>query len=99
MYFAWYLLYEICIGCASSKQVFGECKFVYTDEGSVYIAGDTALTEDMKIIPKTCPKLDLAILPIGDNFTMGYEDALVSSEYINCERILGYHFDETSPQA
>src|SRR5690606_36679192 len=45
---------------------------------NIYIAGDTALTTDMKLIPlKT--KLDLAISPIGDNFTMGIEDAITAS--------------------
>ncbi|MDZ4329982.1 MAG: metal-dependent hydrolase, partial [Flavobacterium sp.] len=41
---------------------------------NVYIAGDTALSMDMKLIPMRT-KLDLAILPIGDNFTMDVEDA------------------------
>ncbi|MCL4170842.1 UNVERIFIED_CONTAM: hypothetical protein GTU68_063822, partial [Idotea baltica] len=43
---------------------------IWNEEKSFYIAGDTALTMDMKLIPMTCPKLDFAILPIGDNFTM-----------------------------
>lgn len=59
---------------------------------SVYIAGDTALTYDMKLIPLQY-KLDLAILPIGDNFTMGYKDAIIASDFIKCDKILGYHFD------
>jgi len=47
----------------------------------------------MKLIPMTCPDLDLAILPIGDNFTMGYEDAVIASEFVNCNKVLGYHYD------
>lgn len=70
---------------------------LWSDQFCVYIAGDTALTEDMKNIPKTCPKLDLAVLPIGDNFTMGYEDALIASDYIECNRVLGYHYDTFPP--
>lgn len=70
---------------------------LWSEQFCVYIAGDTALTEDMKSIPITCPKLDLAVLPIGDNFTMGYEDALIASEYIQCNRILGYHYDTFQP--
>ena len=66
---------------------------LWSESFCVYIAGDTALSEDMKNIPKTCPKLDLAIFPIGDNFTMGYEDALIASEYVECDRIVGYHYD------
>ena len=59
---------------------------------TIYIAGDTALTYDMKLIPMNT-KLDLAILPIGDNFTMGIEDAIIASDFIDCDKILGYHFD------
>jgi L-ascorbate metabolism protein UlaG (beta-lactamase superfamily) len=59
---------------------------------NIYIAGDTALTMDMKLIPLQI-KLDLAILPIGDNFTMGINDAILASDFIECDKILGYHFD------
>ena len=63
-----------------------------TEEGTVYIAGDTALTYDMKLIPLN-RSIDLAILPIGDNFTMGIDDAVVASDFIECAKILGYHYD------
>jgi L-ascorbate metabolism protein UlaG (beta-lactamase superfamily) len=59
---------------------------------SIYIAGDTALTMDMKIIPMQ-HSLDLAVLPIGDNFTMGIEDAVIASDFVECDKILGYHYD------
>lgn len=59
---------------------------------NIYVAGDTALTMDMKLIPLQT-KLDLAILPIGDNFTMGIEDAIIASEFVACEKVLGVHFD------
>ncbi|WP_418262849.1 metal-dependent hydrolase [Flavobacterium faecale] len=59
---------------------------------NIYIAGDTALTMDMKLIPMRT-KLDLAILPIGDNFTMDVEDAIIASDFIQCDKILGYHYD------
>ena len=59
---------------------------------TIYIAGDTALTMDMKLIPMQT-KLDLAILPIGDNFTMGVNDAILASDFVACDKILGYHFD------
>ncbi len=62
-------------------------------DGSFYFAGDTALTLDMQLIPRTCPRLKFAILPIGDNFTMGYEDAAIASDFIHCNRIVGAHFD------
>ena len=63
-----------------------------TKEGNIYIAGDTALTMDMKLIPMQT-KLDLAILPIGDNFTMGIESASISAEFVECNKVLGYHYD------
>lgn len=62
---------------------------------NIYIAGDTALTMDMKLIPLQT-KLDLAILPIGDNFTMGVEDAIIASNFVACEKVLGVHFDTFS---
>ena len=61
-------------------------------EGNLYIAGDTALTMDMKLIPMQC-KIDLAILPIGDNFTMGIESAVIASDFIECNKVMGYHYD------
>ena len=70
---------------------------VYDDSKSLYIAGDTALTKDMELIPLLCPKLDVALLPVGDNFTMGYEDTLIASDLIRCDTIIGYHFDTFPP--
>jgi L-ascorbate metabolism protein UlaG (beta-lactamase superfamily) len=66
---------------------------IWNEDVCFYIAGDTALTLDMKLIPMTCPQLDFAILPIGDNFTMGYDDAAIAAEFIACDRILGCHYD------
>ncbi|MCI5083794.1 MAG: metal-dependent hydrolase [Saprospiraceae bacterium] len=66
---------------------------LWNDSGCFYFAGDTALTWDMKLIPMTCPKLDFAILPIGDNFTMGYEDAIIACDFIECNKIIGCHYD------
>ena len=62
---------------------------------NIYIAGDTALTMDMKLIPMRT-KLDLAILPIGDNFTMGIEDAIIASDFVECDKVLGVHYDTFS---
>lgn len=59
---------------------------------NIYIAGDTALTFDMKLIPMQT-QLDLAILPIGDNFTMGIDDAIIASDFVLCDKVLGYHYD------
>ncbi len=59
---------------------------------NIYIAGDTALTMDMKLIPMRT-KLDLAILPIGSNFTMDVDDAIIASDFVQCDKVLGCHFD------
>lgn len=71
--------------------------FVFkTAECNFYYAGDTALTLDMQLIPSFVPP-DLALLPIGDNFTMGYEDAARAAMMIQCRRIIGLHFDTFAP--
>lgn len=63
---------------------------------SVYVAGDTAVTFDMKLIPMQT-KLDLAILPIGDNFTMGVDDAIIASDFVECHKVLGCHYNTFPP--
>ncbi len=66
---------------------------IWNSETCFYFAGDTALTYDMKLIPVICPALDFCILPVGDNFTMGYEDALLAAQFVECSKIIGCHFD------
>ncbi len=66
---------------------------VWNEEGCFYHAGDTALTMDMKLIPMICPALNFAILPIGDNFTMDAVDAVLASDFIQCDKIIGCHYD------
>ena len=66
---------------------------IETSHHRVYISGDTALTYDMKLIPDVIGELDLAILPVGDNFTMGIDEAIKASKFLNCNKILGCHFD------
>lgn len=63
----------------------------------IYIAGDTALTYEMKLIPEVIGKPDLAIFPVGDHFTMGFEDACLASDFVQCDKVLGYHFDTFPP--
>lgn len=65
---------------------------VYTAEGNFYYSGDTALTMDMLLIPRWA-ELKFAILPIGDNFTMGYEDAAEAAEMVKANRVIGVHYD------
>lgn len=65
---------------------------IEAENKNIYIAGDTALTYDMKLIPMRNP-LDLAILPIGSNFTMDVDDATIAAEFLNVHTVLGYHYD------
>ena len=55
---------------------------------NIYIAGDTALTMDMKLIPLRT-KLDLAIFPIGSNYTMDVDDAIIAADFVECDKVLG----------
>ena len=66
---------------------------ISTDDRTVYVAGDTALTMDMKLIPVLCPNIDCAILPVGDHFTMGYKDALICAQWVHTKRVIACHFD------
>ena len=66
---------------------------IESEDGNFYYSGDTALTYDMKLIPLTCAKIDFCVFPIGDNFTMGFNDAVSAAEFVNCERVIGVHYD------
>jgi L-ascorbate metabolism protein UlaG (beta-lactamase superfamily) len=66
---------------------------IWNDDQCFYFSGDTALTMDMQLIPMTCPKLDVAILPIGDTFTMDAKDATIACNFIQCDRVIGCHYD------
>jgi L-ascorbate metabolism protein UlaG (beta-lactamase superfamily) len=56
----------------------------------LYHAGDTALLMDMQLLKG---KVDVALLPIGDNFTMGPEDAVRAVEFIQPEKVIPIHFN------
>jgi L-ascorbate metabolism protein UlaG (beta-lactamase superfamily) len=67
--------------------------FVFTTPtGNFYVAGDTALTMDMQLIPLWA-KLDFAVLPIGGNYTMDAEDAVHAADFVKCETIVGVHYN------
>lgn len=65
---------------------------IESNEGSFYYSGDTALTYDMKLIGEY-RKIDFALLPIGDNFTMSADNAIIASDFIKCNKIVGLHYD------
>ena len=51
---------------------------------------------DMKLIPEST-RLTFAALPIGDNFTMGVEDAIKAAEFVRCREVLGLHYNTFPP--
>jgi L-ascorbate metabolism protein UlaG (beta-lactamase superfamily) len=58
----------------------------------VYFAGDTALTYDMRLIGEV-GGVDLAVLPIGDNFTMGPDDAVIAAQFVKAKSVLPSHYN------
>ena len=64
---------------------------IYAEGKAIYFAGDTALTYDMKLLEDE--NLAWAFLPLGDNYTMGADDAIKASRFINCKNIIGMHYD------
>jgi len=68
---------------------------IYAEGKKIYFAGDTALTYDMKLLADE--KLDWAILPIGDNYTMGIDDAIKSTDFFKCKNVIGVHYDTFPP--
>ena len=59
---------------------------------TVYFAGDTSLNTDMKLLADLY-NLDYAILPIGGNYTMDVDDAVLACKYIDCDKVIGVHYD------
>lgn len=73
------------------------CGILLFIEGkTIYISGDTALHSDMKLIGDYHSP-DIALLCVGNHFTMGYEDALIASDFIKCDEIIGMHYDTFAP--
>ena len=60
------------------------------DNKKIYIAGDTGLFGDMKLIGDE--GLDLAVIPIGDNYTMGPDDALRAVKLLSPRHVIPYHY-------
>lgn len=67
--------------------------FLVTIEGrTIYHAGDTGLFYDMKLIGER-NNIDLAFLPIGDNYTMGIEDAALAAEFLKAKKVMPIHYN------
>lgn len=73
------------------------CGFLITskDGKKVYLAGDTGLFGDMKLIGDE--GVDLAALPIGDNYTMGPDDALRAVELLRPKLVVPIHYNTFPP--
>jgi len=68
------------------------CGFIITMDGKkIYHAGDTGLFMDMQLIGEE--GIDLAMLPIGDNFTMGIDDAVRAVEFIKPKKTVPMHYN------
>ncbi|SFA48821.1 L-ascorbate metabolism protein UlaG, beta-lactamase superfamily [Anoxybacillus pushchinoensis] len=66
---------------------------LFSAEGkTIYHAGDTALFSDMKLIGEM-NDIDVAFLPIGDNFTMGPEDAAVAARWLKAKTVVPIHYN------
>jgi L-ascorbate metabolism protein UlaG (beta-lactamase superfamily) len=63
-----------------------------TEDKTIFIAGDTALHSDLKLFGEL-NDIDLAILPIGGNYTMDTEDAVHAAKFLDCSQIIGCHYD------
>ncbi|TQS76260.1 metal-dependent hydrolase [Ornithinibacillus gellani] len=64
-----------------------------TIEGkTIYHVGDTGLFSDLKLIGEQ-NDIDLAFVPIGDNFTMGPEDALIAADWIGAKMVVPVHYN------
>ena len=61
------------------------------DEEKIYLACDTGLFGDMRLIGEE--GIDLAVIPIGDNFTMGPEDALRAVKFIQPRHVVPVHYN------
>ena len=68
------------------------CGFLLSTEGKkIYLACDTGLFGDMKLIGEE--GLDLAVLPIGDNYTMGPDDALRAAKMLQAQHVIPVHYN------
>lgn len=65
---------------------------VHIDDKTIYHAGDTALFSDMTLIGETYP-IDVAFLPIGDNYTMGPTDAARAVQFLNPKIAVPIHYN------
>lgn len=68
---------------------------ITVDDQTVYHLGDTALYSDMKLIGEL-NEIDLAFIPIGDNFTMGPADATIAADWLKAKKVVPIHYNTFS---
>ncbi|MDR1876903.1 MAG: metal-dependent hydrolase [Flavobacteriaceae bacterium] len=74
------------------------CGFLMKMDGKViYLSGDTALTIDMKTLPYVYGYINVAILPIGNTYTMGIHDAIVAAKFTGTRNVIASHYDTFPP--
>ncbi len=88
-----------CVSAIHSSSMpdgtYGGCAMgflVETKIGNLYYSGNTALTYDMKLIGNY-KTLDIAILCMGNNYTMSVDNAVIASDFIKCDKVIGMHYD------
>lgn len=71
------------------------CGFILTLENGrkIYHSGDTGLFGDMKTVIRDIYQPDIALLPIGDRFTMGQMEAAIAADWINPEIVIPMHYN------
>lgn len=69
---------------------------IFCDDKILYHTGDTGLFYDMKLIGEL-NKIDCMLVPIGDNFTMGIDDALQAVQFVNPQLTIPMHYNTFPP--
>lgn len=70
------------------------CGFIikFNEGPTIYYSGDTALFGDMKLFGELFD-IDYAIMPIGDNYTMGPDDALLAAKFLKAKHVIPLHYN------
>jgi len=80
-------------GDATGKYTTNPAGVVVTIGGkTVYHTGDTGLTLEMQLLAGP-PRIDLMLVPIGDNYTMGVEDAARAVEFVKPKSVIPMHYN------
>jgi len=69
---------------------------ISSPEKTIYFAGDTDLMTDMQLFGARWD-IDIALLPIGGQFTMGYREVPLACNMLGCKTVIGMHYDTFDP--